>query len=124
MREDLWSQFGLPRPDHCQNPGCLEIDQTIRGEAAPTLYSLLDTTQTAMGARLLRHWLHHPLRDTAVLRRRQSAIGALSHASSRLRHPRVAELLASWSDVERIATRVALRTARPRRIHREAALSS
>ena len=38
----------------------LEIDQTIRGEVSPTLYSLINTTQTAMGARMLRFWLHHP----------------------------------------------------------------
>jgi DNA mismatch repair protein MutS len=92
----------------------LEITETLSGAEAPTLFSLLDRCRTSMGSRRLRHWLHHPLRDTAVLLRRQAAIGALSHPASRLRHPRIAELLASWADVERIATRIALRTARPR----------
>ena len=41
----------------------LELTETLRGEAAPTLLSVLDTTATGMGTRLLRHWLHHPLRD-------------------------------------------------------------
>jgi DNA mismatch repair protein MutS len=41
----------------------LEITQTLRGEAAPTLLSLLDTCASNMGSRLLANWLHHPLRD-------------------------------------------------------------
>ncbi len=45
----------------------LEITQTLRGEPAPTLLSLLDTCATNMGSRLLANWLHHPLRDRAVL---------------------------------------------------------
>jgi DNA mismatch repair protein MutS len=92
----------------------LEITETIGGAESPTLFSLLDRCATSMGSRRLRHWLHHPLRDTGVLLRRQAAIAALLHPSARLRHPRVAELFAGWSDVERITARVALRTARPR----------
>src|SRR5690606_27423597 len=38
----------------------LEITETLRGEPAPTLFSLLDECATGMGSRLLRHWLHHP----------------------------------------------------------------
>ncbi|HUP97425.1 MAG TPA: DNA mismatch repair protein MutS [Usitatibacter sp.] len=92
----------------------LEITETIGGTEAPTLFSLLDRCSTSMGSRRLRHWLHHPLRDTAVLSRRHAAIESLAHPSSRLRFPRIGELFAEWSDVERIAARVALRTARPR----------
>ena len=40
----------------------LELTETIRGEASPTLASLLDTCATSMGSRMLRHWLHHPIR--------------------------------------------------------------
>jgi DNA mismatch repair protein MutS len=92
----------------------LEISETLGGAESPTLLSLLDRCATAMGSRRLRHWLHHPLRDTGVLVRRQAAIGALSHPASALRHPRIAELFSGWSDVERITARVALKTARPR----------
>ncbi len=92
----------------------LEITETLGGAESPTLFSLLDRTATSMGGRRLRHWLHHPLRDTAIARRRHAAIGALLDAASRLRHPRVRELLSAWSDVERITARIALRTARPR----------
>jgi DNA mismatch repair protein MutS len=92
----------------------LEITETIGGAESPTLFSLLDQCSTSMGSRRLRHWLHHPLRDTSVLERRLAVVEALSHPSSRVRHPAVAAELSTWSDVERIATRVALRTARPR----------
>ena len=92
----------------------LEITETIAGAESPTLFSLLDRCATSMGSRRLRHWLHHPLRDTAHLKRRHAAIDALSNASSRVRHPDLAATFASWSDVERITARVALRTARPR----------
>lgn len=89
----------------------LEIDTTIRGEASPTLYSLLNTTQTAMGARLLRHWLHHPLRAHQPVQMRHQAVGELMqhHIWDSLQN-----LLKSVGDIERITARVALRTARPR----------
>jgi len=45
----------------------LELTETLRGEAAPTLLSVFDATATGMGTRLLRHWLHHPLRDREIL---------------------------------------------------------
>ncbi len=55
----------------------LEITQTLRGEPAPTLLSLLDTCATNMGSRLLGYWLHHPLRDRAALRGRLDAVDKL-----------------------------------------------
>ncbi len=89
----------------------LEIDVTLRGDAAPTLYSLLNTTQTAMGARLLRHWLHHPLRDTHSVVKRHEAVAELIRTS---KFQNLQTLLKLIGDVERITTRVALKTARPR----------
>ena len=89
----------------------LEIDQTIRGESTPTLYSLLNTTQTAMGARLLRHWLHHPLRQLSEVNARLQAVSEL------IKHQDLASLrlaLRAIGDIERITTRIALKTARPR----------
>ncbi len=89
----------------------LEIDVTLRGEASPTLYSLLNTTQTAMGARLLRHWLHHPLRDRSLVMKRHEAIADLIQ-SNQLTGLR--QSLRAVGDIERITARVALKTARPR----------
>jgi DNA mismatch repair protein MutS len=92
----------------------LEITETLAGAESPTLFSLLDRCATSMGSRRLRHWLHHPLRDTGELDARHAVIGSLVHATSRLRHPRLAEAFAGWSDIERITARIALRSARPR----------
>lgn len=88
----------------------LEIDQTIRGELSPTLYSLLNTTQTAMGARLLRYWLHHPLRNLNLVSARHHAVGMLMSEEELA----IRTALRSIGDIERITTRIALRTARPR----------
>ena len=92
----------------------LEISETLRGEAAPTLLSLLDTCATGMGSRLLRHWLHHPLRDYATLRGRQDAISALIGEVGAAPYGEVHKLLRQSADIERITGRIALRSARPR----------
>ncbi|WER44748.1 DNA mismatch repair protein MutS [Cupriavidus sp. WKF15] len=88
----------------------LELTETLRGGESPTLFSLLDTCATTMGSRALRHWLHHPLRDPALPRARQQAIGALiDHGIEDLRGA-----LRKLADVERITSRLALLNARPR----------
>jgi DNA mismatch repair protein MutS len=98
----------------------LEITQTLRGEPAPTLLSLLDTCATNMGSRLLHHWLHHPLRDRAVLRERLDAVDKLLPSPTCGRgaggegYGAVHEHLKPCVDVERITARIALRSARPR----------
>jgi DNA mismatch repair protein MutS len=89
----------------------LEIDVTLRGEAAPTLYSLLNTTQTAMGARLLRHWLHHPLQDRNLVMKRHQAIAELIQLNG---YTALNSALKPVCDIERITARIALRSARPR----------
>ncbi len=89
----------------------LEIDTTIRGEPSPTLYALLNTTQTAMGARLLRHWLHHPLRHQQTIQQRHLAVADLLQQF--LETP-LQQALHPIGDIERMTTRVALKTARPR----------
>ena len=91
----------------------LELTETLRGQPAPTLCSLLDTCVTAMGSRLLRHALHHPLRDPAIPAARHAAIESLLDNGGRiLRDTRQA--LRGFADIERIAGRIALYSARPR----------
>jgi DNA mismatch repair protein MutS len=87
----------------------LELTETLRGEASPTLFSLLDECATGMGSRMLRHWLHHPLRDRSALVARHEAVAALADA-----HAGIQKLLHRFADVERITGRIALRNARPR----------
>ena len=89
----------------------LELTETLRGEPAPTLFSVLDECATGMGSRLLRHWLHNPLRDHAALAARHEALAALIEARA---HSAVAKLLRRFADVERISGRIALKNARPR----------
>ena len=89
----------------------LELTETIRGQESPTLFSLLDGCRTAMGSRLLRHWLHHARRDQAVARSRHQSIEALLQADA---CGALSTTLAQVPDIERITTRVALLTARPR----------
>ncbi|MYN44357.1 DNA mismatch repair protein MutS [Pseudoduganella sp. FT93W] len=89
----------------------LELTETIRGQESPTLFSLLDHCRTAMGSRLLRHWLHHARRDQTIARARQQAIAALAQADIT---GALAHTLAQVPDIERITTRIALLSARPR----------
>ena len=90
----------------------LEITATLSGEPAPTLYSLLDRCATAAGSRLLRHWLHHPLRDQAHASERHEAIEAL--LGDRPLRTTLTQSLKHTIDVERVVSRIALRSARPR----------
>ncbi len=87
----------------------LEITETLRGEPSPTLFSLMDECASGMGSRLLRHWLHHPLRDRVIVGARHEAVAVLGDADKELHR-----LLRRFCDVERIASRVALKNARPR----------
>ncbi len=90
----------------------LELTQTLRGEAAPTLFSLLDSCQTGMGSRTLKRWLLEPPRERAPARRRLEAIGTLRAGL----HEPLRHALKGASDVERITARIALRQVRPREL--------
>ena len=89
----------------------LELDTRIDGDTKHTLLGVLDSTISPMGGRLLRRWLHRPLRDRQVLGQRHQAVATLidSRADQALR-----ERFRALGDIERILTRVALRSARPR----------
>ncbi len=90
----------------------LELTQTLRGEDAPTLLSLLDTCCTGMGSRVLRHWLTHPERERRAASQRHDAIDALHTAHV----DELRDALRGLSDVERITARIALRQVRPREL--------
>lgn len=88
----------------------LEIDQTLRGESEPTLFSLLNSTRSPMGARLLRYWLHHPIVDQVEIFQRQEAVQTMQSGLA----DSIRLCLSTLSDIERIAARIALASARPR----------
>jgi DNA mismatch repair protein MutS len=92
----------------------LEISETLRGEASPTLLSLLDTCATSMGSRWLRHCLHHPLTERSIPRARHEAVAALIGDAGNGPFAALAKALSGFADIDRIATRIALKSARPR----------
>lgn len=93
----------------------LEIDTNLSGGDSNTLLSVMDTAVTAMGSRMLRRWLHRPLTEIQVLQERQGAIASLCNNYF---YETVRGALKTIGDMERILTRVALRSARPRDLTR------
>ena len=89
----------------------LELDTHPNGRTEFTLLGILDRTITPMGARELRRWLHRPLRDHSKLKRRYQAVASLIEQR---RFELLREALRQIGDLERILSRVALRSARPR----------
>jgi DNA mismatch repair protein MutS len=89
----------------------LELDESIAGSADLTLAGIFDRTTTAMGGRLLRRWLHRPLRDRDALRGRYHAVATLIDQGQAAP---MSDALAAIGDLERILARIALRSARPR----------
>jgi len=89
----------------------LELISQLSGETTHTLVSVFDNTATAMGSRLLKRWINRPLRHHGLLRDRQDAIKNILHERHFLS---LHEKLSRVGDLERILSRVALRTARPR----------
>jgi len=77
---------------------------TARGGAAHTLLSALDRTCTPMGARKLRHWVLHPLRDLEALTQRQDMIAALLEES--MLFSQIRTLLKEVRDLERTSSRL------------------
>ncbi|MDY0308371.1 MAG: DNA mismatch repair protein MutS [Castellaniella sp.] len=95
----------------------LEITDTLSGGDGPTLFSTLDHARTPMGSRQLRRWLQAPLRDNPQARARQDVITQLLQApdaDGALRALR--DALRPLPDLERMATRLALGTIRPREL--------
>jgi DNA mismatch repair protein MutS len=89
----------------------LEITRTLSGEPGTTLADILDHTTTAMGSRLLRRWLGAPLRNRELLSHRHHCVEALLHSPQQRA---LAGALRELGDLERILSRIALKTARPR----------
>ena len=88
----------------------LELETNLAGGRENTLVALLDQCAGAMGARLLRRWLHGPIRDPEELQHRQEAVAALLRFPGRESSHR---LVRAIGDLERALTRVALLSARP-----------
>jgi DNA mismatch repair protein MutS len=93
----------------------LELFQGGRwGETGHSLLSVIDLSKTAMGGRLLKNWLGHPLLDLAILNRRQEAI-AWFHQNG-LARQRVISFLSDIADLERLVNRVSSGRVMPREL--------
>ncbi|AUM11688.1 DNA mismatch repair protein MutS [Ketobacter alkanivorans] len=93
----------------------LELTENIHGEDKYTLAWVLDKTKTAMGGRMLRRWLHRPIRNRKQLTQRQDTIAALL---DNYQYEPIQAVLKQIGDIERILARVALKSARPRDLSR------
>jgi len=93
----------------------LELFQGGRwGETGNSLLSIIDLSKTAMGGRLLKNWLGHPLLDLAILNRRQEAV-TWFHQDS-LARQKVISLLSDIADLERLVNRVSSGRVMPREL--------
>ena len=91
----------------------LEVKDSIRHEAkGPTLLSCLDLTKTSMGSRMLTRRLSRPVTDIPEINKRLDAIDFfIQHTPVRLT---IRTLLSRFTDIERIAARIAYGNAGPR----------
>lgn len=89
----------------------LELTMNLSGGSENTLTSVFDQTHTPMGSRLFKRWVNRPLRNRDILISRQQSVQTLLEDR---RYFNLAKLLDEVGDLERIMTRVALKTARPR----------
>ena len=93
----------------------LELVESLRGGSTEgTLLSVLDRTQTPMGARLLRQWLLAPLVDRKAIDARLDAVEALVHDASARDALRSA--LDGVRDAERLGGKAAAGRATPREL--------
>jgi DNA mismatch repair protein MutS len=91
----------------------LELVQSLRdGGTDGTLFGVLNQTVTAMGARLLRHWIMTPLRSVAPIVQRQEAIAALMRAQRIV--PTMQQTLKGVGDIERLTSRLSTGYGTPR----------
>ncbi|MCZ6887014.1 MAG: DNA mismatch repair protein MutS [Gammaproteobacteria bacterium] len=95
----------------------LEIDSRIdtANERGATLFDVLNSTRTPMGARLLKRWLNAPLKDARQVAERQTTVAAIlaDNCQATLAHA-----LDPIGDMERIVTRIALGNPSPRDLAR------
>ena len=88
----------------------LELTHNLSGSQENTLFSVMDTTTTAMGSRMLQRIIHSPITDQHELNSRLDAVdGFINDAPDDIR-----SALKHIGDIERIMARLALRSARPR----------
>jgi len=89
----------------------LELFENVHGGTENCLLSILDKTACTMGSRLLKRWLGRPLKQQKIILQRQQAIAEIMHRQQDIT---IHQLLRQTYDIERIVSRIALNSARPR----------
>lgn len=90
----------------------LEIATSYSGETTyGTLFSIIDKTQTPMGARLLKKWVLRPLKKLEPIQKRLEAVKEL-YENQKLRKE-LYEILGEIGDIERLISRIAIRAHLP-----------
>ena len=93
----------------------LEILQSLaNGKSENSLLSVVDSTNTSMGSRVLRQWLVKPLMDAGKIQNRQSAVQFFID-NSQIRKD-ISEKLKGVADIERILARITTGAANPKEI--------
>lgn len=91
----------------------LEIFSTLRDrETHGSLLSLVDNTKTAMGGRLLKHWIISPLKEKRGINNRLNIVEELIKNNNK--HLEMLEILKNINDIERILAKVSSGLANPR----------
>jgi DNA mismatch repair protein MutS len=90
----------------------LELTESSRGDKRHSLQSVLNQTQTAMGARMLNRWIGQPLLDIDAVNERLDAVQWFVESTDK--RAKVRDILKSTSDVERLSNRVVTGTVTPR----------
>lgn len=93
----------------------LEITNNLTGNTENTLISILDGTVTPMGSRMLKRWLHSPIRNIKVIKYRQNSIESIKKD---MLYEKLKVYLSKIGDLERILSRLALRTIKPKDLSR------
>lgn len=93
----------------------LELTINLSGRSENTLAAVLDHSQSAMGSRLLKRWIHTPLRSQSAVQQRLAQVQRLIELGEQTQ---IASCIKQIGDIERILARVALRSARPRDLAR------
>jgi DNA mismatch repair protein MutS len=90
----------------------LELIQALDGSRKGSLFSILDRTQTGMGARMLKSWLLRPLLNVVELESRQDSIAAFISDIQAL--DRFRKKLSEIHDLERLVSRIMAEVSNPR----------
>lgn len=98
----------------------LELTATmLNKEKRGSLLWVLDKTKSAMGKRLIRSWLEHPLLNVSAINNRQSAVEEL--VNNNMLRLDIMDALSGIFDIERLMTRIVYGSANGRELRSLAA---